>query len=96
MSAGAVRDLCSIHNVILHPKGLNFEEGYLIFMEENQGVVSWGIKKKDLKKTNPTTWQRNNTSEDWYSEEKSFIELLTSMFDWYKGLGVWEHDLRKR
>ena len=59
-------------------------------MDENQSVVSWGIKKKDLRKTDPETWQRNNSSEDWYAEEKTFTELVTSMFDWYQGLGVWK------
>lgn len=86
---GAVGDLCSIHNTIFPPKDLIFEDGYLIFMDENQSVVSWGIKKKDLRKSDPEVWQRNNSSADWYSEEKSLLELLTSMFDWYKQLGVW-------
>ncbi len=95
LSVGAVNDLCSIHNTIFAPKDLAFEEGYLMFMDENQSVVSWGIKKKDLKRSDPEVWQRNNSSEDWYSEEKSFLELLTSMFDWYKQLGVYAY-LRHR
>jgi hypothetical protein len=89
LSVGAVADLCSIHNTILPPKDLSFEEGYLMFMEENQSVVSWGIKRKDLRKPNPEVWQRNNSFEKWYSEEKGLIQLLTSMFDWYNELGVW-------
>jgi hypothetical protein len=40
--------LCSIHNNVFSPKDLDFEDGYLMFMDENQSVVSWGIKKKDL------------------------------------------------
>lgn len=88
LSVGRVADLCSIHNYILPPKDLEFEDGYLIFMDENQSVVSWGIKKKDLKKADPEVWQRNNSSDEWYSEKKTFTELLTSMFDWYKQLGV--------
>jgi hypothetical protein len=87
LSVGAVADLCSIHNVIFPPKDLVFEDGYLMFMDENQSVVSWGLK--DLKKADPEAWQRNNSYEKWYSEQKTFIELLTSMFDWYKELGVW-------
>lgn len=89
---GKVADLCSIHNNVFHPKDLVFEDGYLMFMDENQSVVSWGIKKKDLKKADPEVWQRNNSSDAWYSEKKSFIELLTSMFDWYKGLDIWNFE----
>lgn len=95
ISVGAVGDLCSIHNTISPPNDLAFEEGYLMFMDENQSVVSWGIKKKDLKKSDPAVWQRNNSSEDWYSEEKSFLELLTSMFDWYEQQGVWTSSSEK-
>ena len=90
LSVGAVAQLCSIHNVIFHPKDLVFEDAYLMFMDENQSVVSWGIKRKDLKKADPEAWQRNNSSGEWYSEEQSFIECLTSLFDWYEELGVFK------
>jgi len=90
LSVGAVADLCSIHNVIFRPKDLEIEDDYLLFMDENQSVVTWGIKRVDLKKTDPEVWQRNNSSEPWYAETKGVIELLASMFDWYKELGVWK------
>jgi hypothetical protein len=89
LTAGAVPELCTIHNIIFEPKDLGFEDGYLIFMDEDQSVVSWGIKKRDLRKADPIIWQRNNTSDEWYSEKKTLVELLESMFDWYESLGVW-------
>lgn len=89
LCTGAVSELCTIHNTILPPEELAFEEGYLMVMDENQSVVSWGIKQQDLETPDPEVWQRNNSYDEWYSEEKSFLELLTSMFDWYKQLGVW-------
>jgi len=91
LSVGAVADLCNIHNTILHPKDIDFEEGYLMIMDENQSVVSWGIKKADLKKPEPIIWQRNNQADKWYSEKKGFLELLASMLDWYSEIGVWKH-----
>jgi hypothetical protein len=90
LSLGNAADFCSIHNFISHPKDVVFDEGYLMFMDENQSVVSWGIKKRDLDKSDPKVWQRNNGAERWYSERKTFSELLISMFDWYQGLGVWK------
>ena len=89
-SLGNVADFCSIHNFIFHPKDMVFEEGHLMFMDENQSVVSWGIKKQDLDKFDPKVWQRNNGVERWYSERKTVSELLVSMFDWYQKLGVWK------
>lgn len=96
LTGGALPELCSSHNLIFEPKDLDFEEGYLVFMDENQSVVSWGIKKQELKKPDPIIWQRNNTSEEWYSEEKPLAELLTSMFDFYQMLGVWKPAITMR
>src|SRR5437867_3518320 len=48
LSVGAVDALCSVHNRILRPEELTLEEGYLIFMDENQSVVSWGIKQTEI------------------------------------------------
>ncbi len=89
--AGAVADLNQVHNQLLAPEGLHVEDGYLLFMDENQSVVSWGIKLEDQSEPDPKVWQRNNTPpEEWFSEEKTFTEFLTSMFDWYEELGVWK------
>jgi hypothetical protein len=96
LTVGGVADLCSIHNVIFSPKDLVFEDGYLLFMDENQSVVTWGIKRKDLGKADPDTWQHNNSSEVWYPEKKTVLGLLISMFDWYKELGVWKPRNRAR
>ena len=65
LTVGAVPELCSTHNIIFGPDDLDFEDGYLIFMDENQSVVSWGIKKGDLMKADPVIWQRNNASDEW-------------------------------
>lgn len=86
---GSVGELNRAHNVVFAPDQLAIEGGYLMFMDENQCVVSWGIRLEDLEADDPEVWQRNNTPpEAWYSEEKSFTELMTSMFDWYVEVGV--------
>ena len=61
------------HNRLLKPGGeIEFSpDGYLVFYEENQGVVYWGIKKEDLLNPNPPVYG-GYTSEDgtanWYLE----------------------------
>jgi hypothetical protein len=93
LKAGALTEFNSIHNFILTPDELHVEDGFLMFMEENQGVVSWGLKISDFETNDPEAWQRNNTPpEEWFSEEKTFSELLTSMFEWYQECGVWNPD----
>ncbi len=85
---GNSKELLSSHNRFFSPEKLEIENGYLIFMEENQSVVSWGIKLSEIANQNPIVWQRNNTENVWYSEEKTLTELLSSMFEWYSENGL--------
>ena len=60
------------HNRLLKPDEIKFSpDGYLVFYEENQGVVYWGIKKADLSNPNPPIYG-GYTAEDgtlnWYLE----------------------------
>jgi hypothetical protein len=88
-SVGACEALCTVHNRIRAAVELAFEDEYLLFMDENQEVVSWGVRRADVDEPNPPVWQRNNTPPaEWFAEEKSFVEFLESMFDWYVELGV--------
>jgi SMI1 / KNR4 family (SUKH-1) len=59
------------------------QEDFLIFMEENQGVVYWALKTESINQTDPTVWQIvNNSQPEFYSEEKTFSEFIVEMFDW--------------
>jgi hypothetical protein len=86
---GSVEVLNRGHNRIFGPEELTRDEGYLVFMDENQSVVLWGIRVEDCELDEPEVWQRNNTPpEEWYSEEKNLTELLDDMFRWYRTIGV--------
>jgi hypothetical protein len=61
------------HNRLLQPGGeIGFSpDEYLIFYEENQGVVIWGIKKEDLLNPNPPVYGNYSSDEQnpaWYLE----------------------------
>jgi hypothetical protein len=78
------------HNFIRPLEAIAVEDGYLVFMDENQDVVSWGIPLADIAAAHPIVWQRNNTPPvEWYSEEKTWPELLTHMFGWYAEESLW-------
>ncbi|MBL4844796.1 MAG: hypothetical protein JKY65_04650 [Planctomycetes bacterium] len=79
--AGRADTLNSFHNEILVPQDWYLSEGHLVFMEENQGVVSWGLKVDADEEA--TVWQRNNTSGAWHSEEKPLLVFLEDLFAWY-------------
>ena len=78
-----------IHNEFCNIEDLTVEDDYLIFMHENQSVVSWGIPLSSLKEENPAVWQRNNKSRQWYPEGESFTAVMESMFAWYSKMGLW-------
>ena len=72
------------HNHFYSPKELCKDGEYLMIMDENQNVVSWGFQISDLEYDNPTVWQRNNTPPtEWYSEEVCFTEFMQNLFDFY-------------
>jgi hypothetical protein len=89
LAAGAARDLNDVHNHLFALKELRRDDSYLVFMDENQSVVSWGVRIDD-RHDDPIVWQRNNTPPmRWYSERKRFTAFLRSMFNWYARAGIW-------
>lgn len=60
------------HNRLLKPDQVGFsQDEYLVFYEENQGVVFWGIKKSDLALPNPPVYGNYSGDEmnpDWHQE----------------------------
>jgi hypothetical protein len=87
--AGRCAVLNALHHRLHAPAELVVENDYLLFMDENQSVVSWGFRRADCDQDDPTVWQRNNTPPHaWYSEDKPFTRFLASMFDWYVDMGM--------
>lgn len=66
--------LNSAHNRLLDPEDVFIsDDGYLVFYEENQAVVYWGIKITDLVLDYPPVWGNYGTEEqpDWVQESRS-------------------------
>lgn len=80
---GNCYELNNYHNRVLEIDKIFIEDNFLIFAEENQNVVYWGIKIESLAEINPIIWQiRNEEKPEFYSEEKTFTEFMTEMFEW--------------
>lgn len=71
------------HNRLFTPSEIDFsDDGYLIFYEENQVVVYWGIKAPDLRLDNPPVYGNyspNNASSDWHLEATTTEDFLLLM-----------------
>lgn len=91
VACGRNRRFNRSYNVIRALDEIAIEDGYCMVMDENQGVVSWGIPLAHIADADPIIWQRNNTPPvAWYPEEKTWSELLESMFAWYLEAGIWK------
>lgn len=90
LRCGSVSRFNSSHNLLRSLSELTIEDAHLVFMNENQNVVSWGFRLQDLGLDDPIVWQRNNMpSVEWYSEEMTLPQFLDSMFHWYRETGIW-------
>jgi hypothetical protein len=87
LAAGEADRLSRAHNLLFRPEELRLEEDYLIFMEENQGVVHWGIAMPKLVHPDPTVWQRvNRDPAEWYSERMDSSTFITKDRAWQAGI----------
>jgi hypothetical protein len=82
------------HNILYGPKKLKIWKGKLLFMEENQRVVFWGLDAQELNLADPQVFQANNSAPiEWYSLEKPYSEFILSMWRWLRGFDAHEPGL---
>ncbi len=82
---GRCAALSTLHNHILPVEALERDGDHLIFLHENQEVVSWGLRLDALHAPDPEVWQRNNTPPvEWFSEEQPLSAFLRAMLEWYE------------
>jgi|SRR5215510_8708455 len=75
------------HNFLYEPKELTKLDAKLVFMEENQAVVFWGVDIKAIDQSDPEVFQANNeTPLIWYSEGLSFSDFIIQMWRWQRAL----------
>lgn len=57
------------HNRLILPQDLQNEKGFVVFYEENQGVVLWAIAAADCKDENPVVYESYDNGETWILHE---------------------------
>ncbi len=62
---------------------LSWIDDRLIFADENQDVVCWGINRSDIALDDPVVWQGvNGDTIEWYSEKQTLSRFLMAMWKW--------------
>jgi hypothetical protein len=71
------------HNRLRPIESLEWIDGKLVFMEENQVVSLWGIPKEHLEEADPIVWQGvNGKPIEWYPEDYRLSRFLMAMWKW--------------
>jgi hypothetical protein len=60
---------------------LDWSENWLIFMDDNLGIVSWGIHRRDLDDLDPVVWQGLHEEHmEWAPETLTVSQFLVEMW----------------
>jgi hypothetical protein len=85
------------HNRLFGPEALVVEGRYLLFMEENQEVVHWGLRVPLGRSADPPVWQRvNGDRPRWYSEKMPFSVFIVKNLAWQRGVKLSNAELPQR
>jgi hypothetical protein len=64
------------------------EDGHLVFYEENQAVVLWGIAQEDIAAANPPVYGTYDSNRaEWFMDSDTMEHFLLSMAWWNGALG---------
>lgn len=82
--AGREKRFSQCLNRLIAPDKWSIDQGRLIFMEENQAVVSWGIPTRNSKVDDPIVSQGiNDDSITWHSERRRCSQFLSVMLHYH-------------
>ncbi len=72
------------HNRLRPLSELETIDDHLVFMDENQDVVQWGLRVADLTVEDPIVYQGQYCDEryEWYSESHTFSRFMIAMWHW--------------
>lgn len=89
LTLGKNKAINETFNRLLPPDQIDFTDNkYLVFYEENQAVVIWGIQEKDLSSDNPKVYASyDNERAEWILDSDTTENFLLSMAYWNGVLG---------
>jgi len=88
----------TVHNRLYAIENLEWQGDWLVFMEEEQSVVFWGIARAAVHDANPNVWQASNHEPlEWYKEPYRLKQFIMATWNWQeKGIEERPERLGKR
>lgn len=82
LAVGGCEELMEAYHYFWDPEELEMEDGYLLFLEDEDEQYTWGVRGDQLTVPDPIVWRRHNARGEWKSEEGTFSEYVFDMFEW--------------
>ncbi|NVN00580.1 hypothetical protein [Arthrobacter sp. SDTb3-6] len=81
-AVGNCEELMEAYYYFWDPEELEIEDGYLLFLEDEDEAYTWGMRADQADVPDPIVWRRNNATGEWVNEEGTFSEFVLDMLDW--------------
>jgi len=81
-AVGNCEELMEAYYYFWDPEELEIEDGYLLFLEDEDENYTWGMRADQADIPDPIVWRRNNATGAWVNEEGTFSEFVLDMLDW--------------
>lgn len=81
MALGKCEEILEAYHFVFDPDELVTEEGYLLFLEDEEERWVWGVEVSDLSVPDPLIHRRNNDKHIWTPEGATVSEFLLDLLD---------------
>lgn len=81
LALGRCEEILEAYHFIFDPDELVTEEGYLLFLEDEDERWVWGVEVTDLKVPDPLIHRRNNDRHVWSAEGATVSEFLFDLLE---------------
>lgn len=86
LALGNCGDLLETEHFFWDPDDLEVRDGFLMFLEDAQETVVWGLPVDNLPLPDPLVWRRSAGAEsedgEWTDEGGTFSEFVTDLLAW--------------
>ena len=86
LALGNCGDLMETDHYVWDPEDLEVRDGFLMFLEDADETVVWGLPVDNLALPDPLVWRRSAGADapegDWQDEGGTFSEFLTDLLSW--------------
>ncbi|WP_120005569.1 hypothetical protein [Nesterenkonia muleiensis] len=81
LALGRCEEILEAYHFIFDPDELVTEEGYLLFLEDEEEHWAWGVELADLMVPDPLVHRRNNDKHQWSPEGATVSEFLFDLLE---------------